>query len=64
MEFFYLIILNWFTKLFLYGIEIVYLNIKYIYMVNFVWYRYCIFKSMFLSYNIAKLNYIRKLIII
>ena len=30
---FYLIILNWFTKLFLYGIEIMFLNIKYIYMV-------------------------------
>ena len=25
--------INWFTKLFLYGIEIIFLNIKYIYMV-------------------------------
>ena len=44
---FYLIILNWFTKLFLYGIEIIFLNIKYIYMVNFIWYRYCIFSLCF-----------------
>ena len=38
---------NWFTKLFLYGIEIIFLNIKYIYMVNFLWYRYSIFNLCF-----------------
>ena len=44
---FYLIILNWFTKLFSYGIEIIFINIKYIYMVNFIWYRYYIFNLCF-----------------
>ena len=38
---------NWFTKLFLYGIEIIFLNVKYIYMVNFIWYRYYIFNLCF-----------------